>query len=277
VPSVRKITPSYPTRLIFADEFRRRRNYTNWRPAGSGDNLLIYTAGGAGRFVSPAGAHETSEGEAVLYRPGDFQDYSTAKAPGKWHLLWAHFAERPHWHALLRWPMPADGVRRLRLPNGEIREKFHSALAQAIHLSHRQFSGALDLAANALEEALLWAQISALQDHRLDVDPRVRRAIEHLSVRQEGAFCLKELARHSGLSVSRLACLFKRETGFSPQQFWERARLQRAGQLLRLTGLTVSEVAHEVGFKDPFYFSNRFRRMFGKSPSAFRQEASQDD
>jgi AraC family transcriptional regulator of arabinose operon len=46
----------------------------------------------------------------------------------------------------------------------------------------------------------------------------------------------------------------------------------QAGQLLRLTGLGIAEVAAEVGYDDPFYFSNRFHRYSGKSPTQFRQQ-----
>jgi AraC family transcriptional regulator of arabinose operon len=47
--------------------------------------------------------------------------------------------------------------------------------------------------------------------------------------------------------------------------------MQVASRLLRLTSLTIQEVAGEVGYDDPFYFSNRFRRYSGKSPSQFRE------
>jgi AraC family transcriptional regulator of arabinose operon len=50
--------------------------------------------------------------------------------------------------------------------------------------------------------------------------------------------------------------------------------MQMASRLLRLTGFTITEVAAEVGYADPFYFSNRFRRYSGKSPSQFRAKKS---
>jgi len=55
--------------------------------------------------------------------------------------------------------------------------------------------------------------------------------------------------------------------GTTPQRFAERLRLDHARHLLERTNLSVSEVAAEVGFDDPFYFSRRFKRAFGKAPS----------
>jgi len=48
--------------------------------------------------------------------------------------------------------------------------------------------------------------------------------------------------------------------------------MRHAGQLLRLTGHGIAEVAAEVGYDDPFYFSNRFRRYSEKSPTQFRRQ-----
>jgi transcriptional regulator GlxA family with amidase domain len=47
-------------------------------------------------------------------------------------------------------------------------------------------------------------------------------------------------------------------------------RLNRARQLLGWTSLSIKEIAAEVGYHDPFYFSARFRKHLGKSPRAFR-------
>ncbi|RYX86345.1 AraC family transcriptional regulator [bacterium] len=95
-----------------------------------------------------------------------------------------------------------------------------------------------------------------------------------MSINLKRPFELSGVANHCGLSVSRLSHLFKAHMGESPQQFHERQRLQHATQLLRLTGLSVAEVAQEIGYADPFYFSNRFRRAFGKSPLQFRKSRS---
>ena len=107
---------------------------------------------------------------------------------------------------------------------------------------------------------------------KLTMDLRVRKAIDYLATDLRGPFDLERLARHCGMSVSRLAHLFKQQTGASPREYLERHRMQRACQLLRVTALGISEVAAEVGYPDAFYFSNRFRRAFGQSPSRFRGE-----
>ena len=254
---------------IFADQFRRGPAYTNWRPRGTPDWLLIYTEDGSGHYTTAAGQLHTLPGDVTLYAPGEMHDYRTAGR--NWHLLWAHFMPRPHWQPWLKWPA-SHGLRMLRLPKGEVRDQFREAMLRAARMMRRKLPGALDLAFNALEEALIWTSVAASQDPWLSMDPRVRKAIDHLAAHSAEPFHLTSLARLCGASVSRFSWLFKRETGISPGAYLERQRMLHASRLLRLTSLGIAEIAAETGFADPFYFTNRFRRFCGMSPTNFRKK-----
>lgn len=272
----RRINVHTPVTELYSDEFRRGSTYTTLRPNGSGDWLLIYTVAGSGRFVTPSGTYDSVPGDAVLYAPKDYQDYSTAPSEGKWHLLWAHFTPKPHWRTWLPWPMTEKGIRLLHFGKGYARNAFRDAMFRMVRMLRRKFPVAVDFSANALEEALLWANVASSKDEWFSIDPRIRTAIDYFVEDLRRPFLLKTLAAHCGLSVSRLAHLFKQHTGMSPQQFLERHRMQRACQLLRLSSLNIAEIADETGYPDAFYFSNRFRKYAGKSPSEFRQESNRD-
>lgn len=258
---------------LFADEFRKDATYTNWRHRGTADWLLIYTEAGSGRYVTPTGVIETEPGDITLYAPGEQHDYSTTRE--EWHLVWAHFVPPALWLPWLRWPQ-VHGLRMLHLNKGEVREQCRAAMLRAGRMIRRKLPGALDLAGNALQEALLWANVAASKEPWLSMDPRVRKAIDYMGANLREPFQLASLARHCGSSVSRLSYLFKRETGFSPREYLEQQRMRHACQLLRLTSLGIAEIAAETGFADPFYFSNRFRRTEQMSPSAFRSRHQRD-
>jgi AraC family transcriptional regulator, arabinose operon regulatory protein len=265
-------SPHVPTAGLYAGEFRQGRSYANWRPRGSGDWLLIYTQTGSGCITTGSGVLSTRPGEVILYAPGDLQDYKTDPTVGRWHLLWTHFMPKLWWQPWLRWPAGTHGVKSLYLEKGEVRDGFAGALQRMVRIFRRQLPDANDFAGNALEEALLWAQASASRGDWMRTDPRVRRAMDFLTTNLRQHFELDALARHCGLSVFHLAHLFKVETGTSPQRFFEQQRMWHAGRLLRLTGLSIAEVAAEVGYADSFYFSNRFRRYSGKSPTQYRRQ-----
>ena len=272
---LRSITPHAPVAQLIAGEVRRGANYTNLRPHGTPDWLLIYTVSGQGKIVAADGRHWlVGPGEAILYEPRAFQDYSTSDM-GNWRLRWAHFHPRPHWLPWLRWPPRADGIRAVRLEGTQARRRVVAALAEAVRWRQRQeLPGHIDLAANALECALLWMHADQTDGRAWTrTDARVRRALEWLEEEPRRPFSLARLAAHARMSVSRLTHLFKEQVGVSPQRFAERRRLEHACQLLRYTGLSIGEVAVETGYEDAFYFSKRFRRHLGQSPSEFRRLA----
>lgn len=85
------------------------------------------------------------------------------------------------------------------------------------------------------------------------------------------ALYLTDLAGYCDLSVSHFSLVFRQTTGRSPLDYLIHLRIQRACNLLDLSGLKVKEVAARVGFEDVFYFSRVFRRVMGLSPSAYRK------
>ncbi|WP_230986757.1 AraC family transcriptional regulator [Cohnella fermenti] len=99
-----------------------------------------------------------------------------------------------------------------------------------------------------------------------ELDQAIRYLNEHL----DSAVTLAELAAHTGISKQHLIYLFKQETGFPPIDYYLRLKMQKAGQLLSLTGLSVKEIAALVGLGDPYYFSRMFKKMMGVSPTEYR-------
>ena len=70
-----------------------------------------------------------------------------------------------------------------------------------------------------------------------------------------------------GLSRVQLYRKVKALTGQSPVELLRTARLQKGRELLQTTDKNVSEIAYEVGFTAPSYFTKCFKDEFGISPS----------
>lgn len=80
------------------------------------------------------------------------------------------------------------------------------------------------------------------------------------------------LSAMAGLSTSRFFALFKSATGGPPLNWFIRARIKLAGELLERSNLQIKEIAGQVGYDDQFYFSRLFKSMRGISPSAYRTQ-----
>ena len=75
-----------------------------------------------------------------------------------------------------------------------------------------------------------------------------------------------------GLSRVQLYRKVKALTGMTPIEILRETRLKRAIQLLKTTDKTVSEIANEVGFATPGYFSSCFKKQYDKYPTDVREE-----
>ena len=76
-----------------------------------------------------------------------------------------------------------------------------------------------------------------------------------------------QLALQLHLSESQLYRKLKATSGKSTALFMRSIRLQKAKELIQTTDKTISEVAYDVGFNDPSYFSRAFKEEFGSAPS----------
>ena len=83
-------------------------------------------------------------------------------------------------------------------------------------------------------------------------------------------FDVDKFARQIGLSKSTLYRKMKTITGLSTNEFVQLLRLKKAAQLLKDSQMSVSEIAYQIGFNDPYYFSRSFKKNFNVSPKKYR-------
>jgi AraC family transcriptional regulator of arabinose operon len=253
---------------LITGHYHEGSGYRIVRRDGVGDWLLIATLSGKGRFGHAEGELVTDPGEWVLIRPGTPHDYGVETSLKKWELLWVHFQPRAHWLAWLNWPVVAPGLMKLTIDETTL-ERFREV--------HRLFTSDLRrseaFSMNALEAVLLECDRQNPLAATSRYDERIRRAMDYLERNIARKITLADIADAVGLSPSRLAHLFREQTGQTPQQYLEGIRMQRASELLRRTGFSIKQIADAVGYDSQFYFSQRFKVRTKHSPSTFREAA----
>jgi AraC family transcriptional regulator, arabinose operon regulatory protein len=83
---------------------------------------------------------------------------------------------------------------------------------------------------------------------------------------------LDELSKHYQYSPSRFSNLFKQKTGYAPIDYFSQMKMQRASQQLDFTDGSIKSIALSLGYDDPYYFSRKFRKIIGMSPSNYRDK-----
>ncbi|MGD0878299.1 MAG: ATP-binding protein [Anaerolineales bacterium] len=125
------------------------------------------------------------------------------------------------------------------------------------------------------EEAIASVQRALLGEQTLlqSTSILVKHALAYLHQNFANQLTRKEIAEAVGVSKNYLSEIFRHELGLSPWDYLTRLRLQRAKELLRSTGDSITSVAAQTGFDDSAYFSRVFRKNIGLSPQEYRQEA----
>jgi AraC-like DNA-binding protein len=119
-------------------------------------------------------------------------------------------------------------------------------------------------------------EASTVSAHGLDLLQGARRlapVLARINADLSADLGREELARMANLSASRFHTLFAEALGAAPGEYVQRARMQKAQQLLIGTDLSVAEIGRQVGHADPFHFSRIFRKRCGTSPKAYREQA----
>lgn len=122
-----------------------------------------------------------------------------------------------------------------------------------------------------LFDRLLAREISRHQPiYRVDAEQleRVRGAVvADLSVAPQ----LSQLAQLAGMSTFKLTNLYKQVFGDSIYDYFQKARMDEAGHLLK-GGYLVSEIGHRLGFSNLSHFSRLFGKHYGITPKRFATE-----
>ena len=206
---------------------------------------------------------------SLAWLPANLPHAYGADESDPWTIEWVHFrgTEVTAWRELISIPL-----------NGGVLENSPKAAAELrlgqvwAHLDRGYTLRNLAAASSALRSSLILAASKRDEDDsQKAAGERVAASIIWMKSHLAEPLHLAELANYSGLSVPHYTVLFRRQTGFSPIDWFNRLRVQWSCELLDTTQATVAEIARQTGFSDPFYFTRCFRRVVGVPPRKYRQ------
>jgi len=115
-----------------------------------------------------------------------------------------------------------------------------------------------DINITSMEEQFLQKAINIVEEHLAETD-----------------FSVEMFGKEIGMSRVQLHRKLRALVNFSASQFIRTLRLNRAAQLLQQHSGNIAEIAYDVGFNNPSYFAECFRKQFGKLPSQYAAQYSQ--
>lgn len=169
----------------------------------------------------------------------------------------------------------SDGARFLRLIN-----PFSLEIIQAIKRFDQEtkhpesFTLMLDCMGIQISALLLRELKTNLKKypvHSPDHKAYVNIAIDYMQTFYSANISIHDICREINVSPFHFIRSFKKKTGLTPHQYLLNVRIQKAQELLKSGQYSVSETAELCGFVSLPHFSNIFKKITGRSPSAYRK------
>ncbi len=100
----------------------------------------------------------------------------------------------------------------------------------------------------------------------------VNQVIDYINEMYMKGISVADIADHIGISQAYLNHVFQEELNLSVQKFLIDFRLCKAAMQLVDTSLSIKEISHLVGYRDPLVFLKAFKRKFEVSPKQYRDD-----
>ena len=220
---------------------------------------FLACVGGEGRVLVDGRWQRCGEGMAVAL-PAFMANAFRAIKGKDWQCVWVRYEQNKDQAPLLSSSSPVmasfDGLPLFHAVNGLIAETSGAAQPAAL------FHWVELIHSSVLRFVTPWRQ-----------EDRLWRLWDQVAADVGGDWTLEKLASLVHVSPEHLRRLCRAALGRSPMQHVIWLRMRKAAELLATTELKIDSVAKEVGYQNPFVFSNTFKKWIGWRPSEHRARA----
>lgn len=246
--------------LLWLSEFPYKGFFHTAAYRKTGLSDFIYSQG-CGHFFIDNEWQTIPAGSIVVYLPSEPQIY-TYYAKDTPEIYWIHFSGTQSLDYLQRYHIHNCYIGRHR----SLTQLFDEIILELqVHKPFfKDFTFASFLKMLPMIERYYQSQFDSTDNSAM-----IERLIVELNKSYMDPWSIASMAQYCHLSSDYFSHQFKENTGSSPIQFLYNLRIEKAKELLLTEGLTVSEVAALVGYKDPLYFSRIFKKATGVSPKRF--------
>ncbi len=153
--------------------------------------------------------------------------------------------------------------------------KIFSELSRIVECRENEFSKAEQITAFC-EIFLSLAKNNKLTLHDVDElkgsgDNVIKKVMKYVNSHLSERITLSQLSKTAHMSEKYFCTFFKKQTGTTPIEHVNRARIERACELLKMGNMSVTNAALECGFESLSYFIRKFKSQMGVSPSDYKK------
>jgi AraC family transcriptional regulator of arabinose operon len=242
------------------------------RIKGRADYQLIYVSKGCGFFNINGINKEIGAGNIIIYKPFEPQIYKYS--PNNSEFFWIHFTGTMIKELLMKCDLWNNQIYYIGKFD-TIREITNKIITE-IQLKKYKYESLCGAYLHELIIAIA-RHIELLKNgNNYEKHNNISNTIKAMHNNYSNNINIDEYAKQCYISKYHYIRLFKEQTGMSPYAYVINIRMEKAKEYLKLTNLSISEIAEIVGYNNPFNFSNIFKKYTGQSPSSYRKDAKDE-
>lgn len=238
------------------------------RKSGSKEYILLYCIEGGGQIELYGQTHKLLTNSYIIIPPDESHHYQSS-SENPWTIYWAHIVGNKADVLFQRY----YGNHKNLVRHIARSERRQNELIKIMNLLESDYEPHNLEYANISLFSLIMKMIYSEEMNPLEVKTDIiSKSIEFLNKNLDKQFKVEEIAYQQNLSVSRFSELFKKKTGYSPIQYFNKLKIQKSCQYLYFTDMSIKEICLKIGYDDPYYYSRAFKKLMGKAPSMYRKE-----
>jgi len=248
--------------------YPRAARHDRERKHGSPQYILLYCIEGSGT-IYVLGKTFTLMPNTFIIIPRQKAHHYSSSEKNPWSIYWVHFAGTQA-DALYKRYAKDDMPVVQSIPYDEQRINVFSLLYSILDqgLSMRNLEASSIQMIQFLSSFIYHEELYPNYYH----EDQISKSIEYMKANLDKDYSIRELASQFRYSVSHFSDLFKKKVGYSPIQYFNQLKIQKACQYLSFTDLNIKEICLMIGFEDPYYFSRMFKKLMGISPAKYRSQ-----
>ncbi len=129
----------------------------------------------------------------------------------------------------------------------------------------------ISMPANRQEEKPAGPAYNNIECHNHECSKLIQRAKGYIHSNYNIDIALEDICQHISVSKNYFCHLFKKEAGESIWDYLTRYRIEKAKEFLCNTEMKNYEIAYEIGYENPSYFTKTFKRLTGVTPQEYRE------
>lgn len=241
--------------------FRERANGTN-------ENIFIYCEDGNGWVQLNGEKHDIRNNQAFIFPANEAHAYGSSKDP--WSIYWFHFCGEnvKNFASIIGKLITLPDSDKSRFGDRFILfEEMYQNLEKGYSPENLEYvSFCLMYFLASIKYLNQFREIKNVKE--ADV---TQKAILFMKDNLEEKITLKDIAEHVGYSSSRFGTVFHEKMSFSPIDYYNQLKIQRACSYLQFSDLKFKEIAFRLGYYDAFHFSKVFKQEMEITPKEYRR------